>query len=320
MVSEANLLVKQIVGESSIRYSKAKSVNFPDLQIDWLRAFVAVVDAGSLSAAAPHVHRSQAAVSMQIKKLESALGKPDLLRGPRHLQLTTTGAELLGYARRMLALQTEAHAALFGPDLSGTVRLGVPDDYAAKYLTPILRSFAGRYLGVDIELTCEQSTSLIPKILRGDLDLALVSRDKARRGHFLFHELLVWVGSPQHEVWRKMPLPIAVYEAGSMARSAALSSLGALRRAHRIVYHSSSLAGQVAAVESGLAVAVFTRCSVPPQLQELNNLPTGFELPPLVSVEVAALRSKASKSLAAVDAMYDQMLKTLSAANCPAGG
>ena len=58
-------------------------MNYPDFQIDWLRAFVAVVDAGSLSGAAPLVHRSQSAVSMQIKKLETALGRPVLLRGPR---------------------------------------------------------------------------------------------------------------------------------------------------------------------------------------------------------------------------------------------
>jgi DNA-binding transcriptional LysR family regulator len=292
-------------------------MSYPDLQIDWLRAFVAVVDAGSLSAAAPLVHRSQAAVSMQIKKLDAALGRPVLLRGPRHLALTPAGAELLGYARRMLALQAEAQAALFGPDLSGRVRLGVPDDYASAYLTPVLRSFAGRYQGVEMELTCEQSTSLIPKILRGDLDLALVSRDKPQRGRVLFDEPLVWVGAPQHEVWRRRPLPIAVYEAGSMARSAALSSLAAQRRAYRVVYHSSSLAGQLAAVESGLAVAVFTRCSVPPHLQVLQNLPPEFALPALISMEVAALRSKASHQSAAVDAMYEQLLNTLGRAGSP---
>ena len=78
-----------------------------DLQLDWLRAFVAVVDAGSLTAAAPHVHRSQSALSMQLKKLEDAVGRAVLTRGPRHLELTPTGVELLGYARRMLELHAE---------------------------------------------------------------------------------------------------------------------------------------------------------------------------------------------------------------------
>jgi len=288
-------------------------MSYPDFQIDWLRAFVAVVDAGSLSGAAPLVHRSQSAVSMQIKKLESALGRPVLLRGPRHLEVTPAGVELLSYARRMLELQAETQAALFGPQLAGRVRLGVPDDYASTYLTPVLRSFSHRYQGVEIELTCEQSTALIPRLMAGELDLALVSRDRPQRGRFLFQEPLVWVGAAQFEAWRRDPLPIAVYESGSMARIATLSALVARRRAYRIVYHSSSLAGQLAAVESGLAVAVLTRCSVPPALQILQNLPAEFELPPLPSMDVAVLRSKASMRAPAVDAMYEQMVRTLGA-------
>lgn len=286
-------------------------MNYPDFQIDWLRAFVAVMDAGSLSGAAPLVHRSQSAVSMQIKKLETALGRPVLLRGPRHLEVTPAGAELLSYARRVLDLQAEAHAALFGPQLAGRVRLGVPDDYASAYLTPVLRSFSHRYQGVEIELTCEQSTSLIPRVARGELDLALVSQDKPQRGRFLFDEPLVWVGAAQFEAWRRDPLPIAVYESTSMARQATLAALGTRRRAYRLVYHSSSLAGQLAAVESGLAVAVLTRCSVPPHLQILQDLPAEFDLPPLDAMHVAVLRSKVSQRSPAVDAMYEQIVRTL---------
>ncbi|MET0209447.1 MAG: LysR family transcriptional regulator, partial [Burkholderiaceae bacterium] len=73
-----------------------------DLQLDWLRAFVATVDAGSLTAAGRAVHRSQSALSMQIAKLEQAVGRPVLLRTPRRLDLTATGRELLGHARRVL--------------------------------------------------------------------------------------------------------------------------------------------------------------------------------------------------------------------------
>ena len=110
-----------------------------DLQIDWLKCFVAVVDTGSLSSAAGEVHRSQSAISMQLMKLKDAVGRRLLDRGPRKLQLTADGQTLLGYVRRILDLQAEAHAALHGEELTGRVRLGVPDDYAAKYLTPVLK-------------------------------------------------------------------------------------------------------------------------------------------------------------------------------------
>uniref|UniRef100_UPI0009F90122 LysR substrate-binding domain-containing protein n=1 Tax=Pelomonas sp. KK5 TaxID=1855730 RepID=UPI0009F90122 len=269
-----------------------------DLQIDWLRAFAAVVDAGSLSAAAPLVHRSQSAVSSQLQKLEEALGRPVLRRGPRHLSLTPAGQELLGYARKMLELQAEALRALQDRPLAGRVRMGVPDDYAASYLTPVLRQFAGRHGGVEIELVCEQSTALIPRIGRGELDLALVSRDRASRGTLLFLEPLVWVGAPAHEAWRRDPLPVAAYEAGSQARSGALEALRTAGRSYRVVYDSASMAGQLAAVDSGLAVAALTRCCVPPGLQILGERQG---LPPLPAMEVALLRRRGTGRDAAVD-------------------
>lgn len=279
-----------------------------DLQVDWLRALVAVVDAGSLSAAAPLLHRSQSAVSTQIQKLEEVVGRPLLLRGPRHLDLTPAGTELLAYARRLLALHGEALVALTGPALHGRVRLGVPDDYAASYLTPVLRSFCSLQPEVEIALVCEQSTALIPQVQRGELDVALVSRDRPQRGTLLFEEPLVWVGAPKQEAWRRHPLPVAAYEPGSLARRDALAALAAQRRAHRIVYASASLAGQLAAVHSGMAVAVLTRCSVPPGLLVLGER---HGLPPLPAMQVAVLRSRASRGSAVVDALEQQVLQTL---------
>ncbi len=279
-----------------------------DLQMDWLRCFVAVVDAGSLSSAAGEIHRSQSAVSMQLRKLEEASGHRLLERDSRTLELTPEGQKLLGYARRILDLQAEAQGALLGEELTGSVRLGVPDDYAARYLTPVLKRFAPRHQGVDIMLSCEQSTSLIPRVAAGDLDIALVSRDNARRGTLLFHEPMVWVGSEHFELWRRDPLPIAVYEDASLARRSVLKSLALQGRSHRVVYNSSSLAGQIAAVESGLAVAVLTQCSAPPHLQVLGS-PHG--LGPLEPMEVAVYRSRASRGSKAVDSLHSLLVKTL---------
>lgn len=288
--------------------SSDSAVVMRDLQLDWLKCFVAVVDTGSLSSAAGEVFRSQSAVSMQLKKLEDAVGHHLLERSSRKLQLTPEGQTLLGYARRMLDLQTEAQQALNHQPLTGCVRLGVPDDYAQSYLTPVLRRFALRHASVEIELNCEQSTALIPRVAQGELDLALVSRDHARRGIVLFHEPMVWVGSPQFELWRRDPLPIAVYESASLARRGAIHALAQQGRSYKIVYNSSSLAGQIAAVESGLAVAVFTQCSAPAHLQQLG---VEHGLGPLAPMEVAVYRSRASRGNAAVDSLQQLMLQTL---------
>jgi len=279
-----------------------------DLQIDWLKCFVATVDAGSLSSAALEVSRSQSAVSMQLKKLESALGCRLLQRGPRQLELTHEGQTLLGYARRMLDLQAEAQAALRDEAIAGVVRLGVPDDYASRYLTPVLKRFAPRHGGVEIQLDCEQSTSLIPRVASGELDLALVSRDHARRGTLLFHEPMVWVGAPQFEVWSRNPLPIAVYEEASLGRRSAIHALALQGRPYKVVYNSSSLAGQIAAVESGLAIAALTQCSAPAHLQVLG---LAHGLGPLEPMQVAVYRSQASKGSKAVDSLQRMLVQTL---------
>ncbi len=279
-----------------------------DIQIDWLKCFVAVVDTGSLSAAAPVVHRSQSAVSMQLKKLESALGCRLLARGPRQHQLTPDGQRMLGYARRMLDLHAETRAAFQGRELTGSIRLGVPDDYAARYLAPVLKRFAPYHGSVEIELHCEQSPSLIPRVERGDLDLALVSREHPRQGILLFHEPMVWIGSPQFEVWRRDPLPIAVYESTSLARRTAINSLAQQGRRYRVVYNSSSLAGQIAAVESGLAVAVLTQCSTPSHLEVLGS---NHGLGPLDPMEVSVYRSQASAGNEAVEKLHDLLISTL---------
>ena len=170
-----------------------------DLQLDWLRAFVAAVDAGSLTAAGRLLHRSQSALSMQVAKLEQAVGRPVLVRTPRRLDLTPAGRELLGHARRLVAQHDEAVQAMQRETLRGRLSVGVPEDYALPYLVPVLREFARRHAGVELSLACQQSTVLIPRVVRGEVDIAVVTRDRANRGRLLFEEPLVWAGAPRFE-------------------------------------------------------------------------------------------------------------------------
>ena len=119
---------------------------------------------------------------------------------------------------------------------------------------------------------------------------------------------MVWVGAAQFEVWSRNPLPIAVYEETSLGRRSAIHSLALQGRPYKVVYNSSSLAGQIAAVESGLAVAALTQCSAPAHLQIL-----GVEqgLGPLEPMQVALYRSLASRSSKAVDSLHRMLLQTL---------
>ncbi len=279
-----------------------------DLQIDWLRAFLAVVDTGSMTAAAKQVFRSQSAVSMQIRKLEDSVGRSLLNRGAGPITLTPAGYDLLAHARRLMEIHAGALTALHGSGIGGRLSLGVPDDYVMTYLAPVLRTFASRYAEVELTLVCEPSISLVAKVERGEIDLALVTRDLPNRGEFLFREDLIWVGSEQHEVWKKQPLPIAVHGLDQQLRTTILAALAALQREYRVVYNSANVMGQLAMAASGMAVAIITRCSLP---QGLKVLDARHGLPPLPTLDVAVLRSKQSKRSQAVDAMVEHVMHSL---------
>ena len=89
------------------------------LDIDQLRTFVAIADTGSFTRAAEIVHKTQSAVSMQMKRLEERLGKPVFEREGRASKLTEDGERLLDYARRMLRLNSECVASFADAELAG---------------------------------------------------------------------------------------------------------------------------------------------------------------------------------------------------------
>jgi DNA-binding transcriptional LysR family regulator len=245
---------------------------------------------------------------MQIAKLEHAVGRPVLVRTPRRLDLTAAGRELLQHARRLVALHDETVQAMRGEALSGHLTVGAPEDYAVPYLAPVLREFSRRHAGVELTLVCQQSSELIPRVLRGEVDVAVVTQDRVGRGRPLFDENFVWAAPAQSQAWRASPLPIALYEVGSKARTAVLAALRSGHKPYRVVCESASPAGMLAAVEAGLAVALFTRCSVPAGFEILGKR---HGLPPLPSCPVVLLRSRASTGDAATDAMEEQVLRTL---------
>jgi DNA-binding transcriptional LysR family regulator len=169
----------------------------PEFDVDLLRTFVAVVEAGSFTKAAATVHRSQAAVSMQIKRLEGMLGTTLFARDTRNLALTRPGNTLLEYARRVIDLHEEAWSAIVRPEVTGRVVLGAPDDYVSSLLSPVLRRFSNLYPHVEIEIVCAQSTALAPMLADNKIDLAFVTRDRKLRGEYVRSEPMVWVGASE---------------------------------------------------------------------------------------------------------------------------
>src|ERR1700752_4190676 len=144
------------------------------LDIDQLRTFVVIAETGSFTRGAEVVHKTQSAVSMQMKRLEERLGKPVFARDGRASKLTEDGDRLLDYARRIIKLNIEALAAFDDAELTGRVRLGLPDDYADRYLPEIMARFSRAYPGVELTIVCEPSVQLVERIDGNELDLVIV--------------------------------------------------------------------------------------------------------------------------------------------------
>ncbi|WP_201645419.1 LysR family transcriptional regulator [Paraburkholderia metrosideri] len=263
------------------------------LDLDVMAMIVAVADTGNISRAAEVVHRSQSAVSMQIKTLETALGKPLFVRKPRNVVPTQDGEVLLTYARRMLALRDEAWAAVVRPDVTGRVSIGVPDDYASSLLPPILKKFSVTYPKVEIQVVGLPSVALAPMVKDGSVDLVCATRVKGLSGEFIRFEPMEWAAAPSaHEIWQERPLPIAVFLPGSVARENAIRSLERAKITYRTSYESPSLLGLISMAEAGLAVVSLARCAVPAHFMLLGQ---AQGLPKIDALEMVLARSTGSK-------------------------
>ena len=171
------------------------------LDLELLRSFVSVVDAGGFTRAGERVHRTQSTVSQQIKRLEDDVGQPLLNRTGKDVTPTEAGERLLSYARRLLSLAEEARDVMARPGSEGAVRLGIPEDFAAYRLTKLLAAFSRSHPGLRLDVRADQSTYLRRDLERGELDLALLKRDAGEKGGIaVWPERVHWVTSKSHPI------------------------------------------------------------------------------------------------------------------------
>src|SRR5689334_19342746 len=260
----------------------------PMLDIDLLRSFVSVVDAGGFTRAGERVHRTQSTVSQQIRRLEDTLGRELLHRNGKQATPTEEGERLLSYARRILALAEEARDVVARPAGDGVVRLGIPEDFAAYRLAEVLSGFARSRPGLRLDVRCGLSVRLSRDLERGELDLALHKRDAADGGArdaiARWPERLHWVASRRHEAAYDGAVPLAVFEQGCLYRNRAIHALEAAARPWHVAYTSPNLPGIQAAVSAGLGVSILPDVAILDGHKVLGRR-DGF--PPIPNTELA---------------------------------
>jgi DNA-binding transcriptional LysR family regulator len=256
------------------------------LDLDLLRSFVSVVDAGGFTRAGERVHRTQSTVSQQIKRLEENLGYPLLHRNGREVMPTEQGERLVSYARRILALAQEARDVVARPDSEGVVRLGIPEDFAAYRLTELLSDFARSRPGLRLDVRSGMSVQARRAVERGELDLALFKREAGDGAAIAaWPERLHWVTSKKHPIaFRRDPLPLVMAEQGCLYRKRMIHAAEAAGRAWHMAYTSPSLAGIQAAASVGIGVSILPEVAILPAHRVLTKK-DGF--PAITNTEIA---------------------------------
>jgi DNA-binding transcriptional LysR family regulator len=242
------------------------------LDLDQLQTFIMIADTGSFTRAAEEVHRTQSAVSMQMRRLEERIGKALFEKDGRTNKLTEEGERLLSYARRMIHLNRETLAAFDDRRLEGTIRIGTPDDYADRFLPEIMARFSRSNPRVELTVICEPTFNLVEHIKRGHLDLALVTHDDAKgQSEVVRREPLLWVSSANHATHEQEILPLAFGRPTCIWRRAACDVLDGMNREYRILFTSWSATVITAAVLSGLAISVLPECALRPGMRVLGE-------------------------------------------------
>jgi DNA-binding transcriptional LysR family regulator len=240
--------------------------------LDLVRTFLAVVEAGSFSAAATGVYRSQAAVSQQIRRLEAQVGASLFERGRREVTLSHAGRRLLPHARELLNASEQAHLAAHGSD-QRRIRIGIPDDLA-ELVIPALANIAGNDGAFVFEIvtgTTRELHASIPARLEIVVGLAI---PRLRDGIELARLRIRWFGR-----WnRGGSIPMALCTEGCLLRRQALAALDRAGMAWHLCVAATSMGVVEAAIAGGMAVGPLLEAVAPDVLPRAAMLPAPGEI------------------------------------------
>lgn len=257
------------------------------MDIEALRSFLAFVETGSFTRAAKQVHRTQSAISMQMKKLEQTVDKTLFKKNGRLLSLSKDGQVFAGYARQLLQLHDETLVKMKTEAPSTLLRLGCPDDYAESVLplvVPLLHQFWGN---LDLQIFCTPSNRIKIMLDSGHLDLGIITRSSdSEEGHFLQADQGVWVYNKNKTAHLTTPLRIAVFQPDCRFHQAAIEGLLKQDKPFKLIACSGSASAQRGIVKAGLAVGAMASLSKG-DLDELH----ANDLPQLPAINIVCARA-----------------------------
>ncbi len=269
-----------------------------NLDMTALRSFVAVAEAGGVTKASGFLNLTQSAVSMQLKRLEESLDLKLLERSGRGVVLTGAGEQLLGYARRMLALNDEVFGRLTNQAFEGEVTLGVPHDIVYPAIPQVLQRFAAEYPRMNVRLVSSYTKGLRKMFERGECDMILTTEDTLEAGGETLLTLpLIWIGAPNGTAWKSRPLRLA-YEHACIFRAGVQKNLDEAGIPWEMAVESDSTRTIEASVSADLAIHTVLEGMEPPYVEKIQH---GGALPDLTTKQINLYVSDLAKGQAIED-------------------
>lgn len=274
------------------------------IDTDELRAFDAVAASRSFSRAAKQLGCSQSAISQRIARIEKRIGRRVIRRTTRRVELTADGDAMLIFARSILGLAADARAQLARPGMSGTLKVGIEDEFATTHLPLALSIFRREFPDFDMKFVTGRNEHLHDALRAEEVDLILgkshaLSEDRPDgRSEILWQERLVWAGHPGTRIAADHPLRLITYTNPSITRGIAESTLRSAGRDWTAVVEGSNLLGLLAAAEAGFGVMAIGRSF---RTSGIATIPQDAGLPALGTLNYV-LEGQSRASDAAVDA------------------
>ena len=153
------------------------------MELHQLRCFVAVIEEGGFNRATTRLHKTQPAISYQIKQLEEELGVAIIHRRSRGITPTDAGRVLLQHAHEILELERRARQALeeLSGGVAGEVRIGTVNSVGIYLLPDVLRAMREKYPSVRPTVLYRNSPAVMDALLADKIDLALVANPRPDR-------------------------------------------------------------------------------------------------------------------------------------------
>ncbi|ETR78460.1 LysR family transcriptional regulator [Afipia sp. P52-10] len=238
-----------------------------NIDVGLARAFLAVVETGSVTLAARQLNLTQGAVSQQLRRFEELAAGGLFARASRRVVLTAEGQRLVPAVKQFMAANDKLLAALRQPEFQGEVRFGSPYDIIGSYAPLILRRFRKAFPSVRVTLVCLDSLVLLDELKAGRIDLALTTETGCQKGgETLRSDRLVWVGARDGEAHTRDPLPVSLGAETCVFRPVAIAALKKARRPWQAICEVSNMEPVRATIEADLAVAPLLSHSVPESL------------------------------------------------------